>query len=154
MDLSKRVAADSGLEHFWCDPCAVFGRNVGLDLSTRVEATESGLGSLQVGKQVGLCSLSSPGLDLYVDSCKGVDAGMGLHSFCLVEKPWSVLDPTVNMVSRVDDLQLLSAAHSRHADTMAHSTLCACKSDDMPRKRCVEVLTENVSIGHEPDSDE
>ena len=36
-----RVEADSSLQHFSGDPCAVFARNVGLDLSTRVEVTGS-----------------------------------------------------------------------------------------------------------------
>ena len=49
---------------------------------------------------------------------------------------------------------LLSAAQSRNADTMAHPTLCACRSADWPRKRRVEIWTENVIIGQEPDSDE
>ena len=44
---------------------------------------------------------------------KRVDAGKVLHSFRHTENPWTVLDPTVNMVSRVDDLKLLSADHSR-----------------------------------------
>ena len=97
LNMSKRDEADSGLEHFLGDPCVIFGRNIG------------GFGRLQVSKQVHLCSLSS--LDLYVDSSKRVDAGMALHILCLTENPWTVLDPTVNMVCRIDDLELLSVAH-------------------------------------------
>ena len=142
LNTNKRDEADSGFEHFSGDPCVVFffGRNIG--------------GGLQVSKQVDLCSLSSLGLALCVDSRMRVDAGMTMRSFCITENSWTVLDPTVNVVFRVDDLKLLSAAHSRNADTMAHSTLCACKSADGPRKRRVEIWTENVSIGQEPDSDD
>ena len=48
LDLSKRVEADSSLEHFSGAPCAVFGRNVDLNFGKRVVVTGSGLGSLQV----------------------------------------------------------------------------------------------------------
>ena len=77
---------------------------------------------------------------------KRVDAGKVLHSFCPAENPWSVLDPTVNLVSPVGELEFSSAAHSRNADTIPHSTLCACKSGHWRRRRRVEIWTENVSV--------
>ena len=98
LDLRKRVAAASGREKLLGHLCAdsgrgrdidlniskrvilvrFFGRNIGLNLSTRVEVTGNGFGSLQVSKLVDLRSLSSPGLDLYVDSSKRVDAAQFL----------------------------------------------------------------------------
>ena len=39
-----------------------------------------------------------------------IDAGKVLRSFCLSECPWTVLDPTVDLLLCVDDLEFLSAA--------------------------------------------
>ena len=76
-----------------------------------------------------------------------------LERFCTVSV--ALLDPTFNLVLRVDDdLEFFSAAHSRNTDTMAHSTLSACTSADWPRKRCVETWTDNVGVGQEPASNE
>ena len=102
--------------------CLIFGRNVGLNLGARVEVTGTGLDSHEVDgthhadcarhstvvtKLVNLCSLSSLGQDLNVDWNKCVGTGKVLHSVCRTEKPWTVLDPTVNLVFRVDDLELV-----------------------------------------------
>ena len=123
MNLSKRVEAATDLQQLSVDLCAAFfRRDVDLNLGKRVEVFGSGFGNLQVDgapfvelarhssvvtKLVDLCSLSSLGQDLNVDWNKCVGTGKVLHSFCQAENPWSVLDPTVNLVFRVDDLELV-----------------------------------------------
>ena len=58
-----------------------------------------------------ISGLSPSGQDFNVDVHKRVETGKMLHQFCFAEYPWTVLDPTVNMVFRVDDLEILCAAH-------------------------------------------
>ena len=73
-----------------------------------------------------ISGLSPSGQDLNVDVHKRVDAGMAMHILCLTENPWTVLDPTVNLVCRVDDLEILSAAHSRNVDLCKIDVATSC----------------------------
>ena len=84
--------------------------------------------------------------DFNVHVNKRVETGKVLHRVCLAEYPWTVLDPTVNMVCRVDDLEILSAAHSRNVDLwkidVASSCLrnsCLCCDVDLNVNLCVSV---------------
>ena len=83
---------------------------------------------------------------------------LGLERFCTVSVKlkipgvyWIPLS-TWSFASMTS--KILSAALSRNVDTIPHSTLCASKSAGWPSKRRVEIWTENVSIGQEPDTDE
>ena len=128
VDLSKCVGGANGVEQLSGNLCAVrFRRVVDLNLGKRAEVTGCGSGSLQV--KVDLCFLSSSGQDLNVDVNKRVETGKVLHRASLAEYPWTVLDPTVNVVCRVDDLVTSQhLLHSRNVDLCKIDVASSCRA--------------------------